>query len=72
MKKVILSIIFIALVIFVLIKLDKILYVKPASPNVYKELSSAYNVDIVFFGTSRIKCSFSPMYIFNKYGILST
>ena len=69
MKKVILSIIFIALVIFVVIKLDKILYVKPWTPNVYKELSSAYNVDIAFFGTSRIKCSFSPMYIFNKYGI---
>ena len=58
MKKVILSIIFIALVIFVLIKLDKILYVKPWTPNIYKELSSAYNVDIAFFGTSRIKCSY--------------
>lgn len=70
MNKVILSVIFIVLVIFVLIKLDKILYVKPGT-YVYKELSSAYNVDIVYFGTSRIKCSFSPMYIFNKYGIIT-
>lgn len=71
MKKIILSVIFIILLIIVLINLDQILKVKHYVPNAYKNLKAGYDTDVLFIGTSRVARGFSPIYIFNKYGIIT-
>lgn len=72
LKKILISLIFIILGSFVLIKLDTILHIKhPFNENYYKNIHLPYDVDVLFLGTSRVGVTFHPLYIFKKYGVVS-
>ena len=66
MKKIFFSILFLIMTILLYIYIDCIFMVKSQEQ---KKEYDAKNVDIIFIGTSRVAKSFSPMYIWNKYGI---
>ena len=72
MKRGIFSILFIAISIFIFNKIDRVITYKI---NDEHNNSSGYygekEIDILFLGTSRIYDSISPMYIWDKYGVVS-
>lgn len=69
MKKFLLSIIFIILIVSIFNKYDKIFSYKH-SANVYSYYNEK-NIDVLFIGNSRITYSISPMYIWDKYSVIS-
>lgn len=69
MKKIIISAIFIIMTVFIFINIDTIINRKVVDfRQIYYE---KLPIDVLFVGTSRVSRAFSPMYIWNKYGILS-
>lgn len=70
MKKIITTFVFICLLLLILINLDKILKIKTPETNLDQYLKQD-NIDLIFIGTSRIRNSISPMYIWNKYRVIS-
>ena len=69
MKKIIISVIFIIITVFIFINIDTIINREAADfRQIYYE---KLPIDVLFVGTSRVSRAFSPMYIWNKYGILS-
>ena len=69
MKKIIISAIFIIMTVFIFINIDTIINRKVVNfRQIYYE---KLPIDVLFVGTSRVSRAFSPMYIWNKYGILS-
>ena len=71
-KKIISALILLILILIVLIKTDKILYVKWLSNETYyKDITEPKNVDVLFLGTSRFGITFRPLYIFETYGVTS-
>ena len=68
-KNLILSIIFVFVVIFVYFQWEKTIQIKRNED--HGQFFHEKNVDIVFIGTSKTWIAFSPMYIWDKYGIVS-
>lgn len=69
MKKIIISVIFIIITVLIFINIDTIINRKIVDfRQIYYE---KLPIDVLFVGTSRVSRAFSPMYIWNKYGILS-
>ncbi len=69
MKKIFLSIMFIILIVIILNKYDNIVTHK-FNKYFYKYYDEK-KIDVLFIGSSKIVYSISPMYIWNKYGIVS-
>ena len=70
MKKAILTIIFIIISFFIISKYNEVITLKVRG-NVSKVMKNESNIDIFFIGNSAINWSFSPMYIWNKFGVVS-
>ena len=67
MKKVYI-VLFILITLLLYFKVDSIIKIKPPEN---KTLNKIENTDVVFIGTSRVANGISPMYIWNKYKVVS-
>lgn len=72
MKKIAIVLIFIIATLFLFFKYEEIIRQKTRL-NIAAEYNKNYynNIDVFFLGNSAVNWSISPMYIWNKYGILS-
>lgn len=70
MKKIILTVIFIIISFFIISKYNEIITPKIRG-NVSKVMKNENHIDIFFIGNSSINWSLSPMYIWNKFGVVS-
>ena len=70
MKKIILTVIFIIISFFIISTYNEIITPKIRG-NVSKVMKNENHIDIFFIGNSAINWSLSPMYIWNKFGVVS-
>lgn len=70
MKKIILTVIFIIISFFIISKYNEIIALKIRG-NVSKVMKNENHIDIFFIGNSSINWSLSPMYIWDKFGVVS-
>ncbi len=72
MKKIILTVIFIILGLSLLANIDKLLIKKPYAAHNYSFYNEPKNsIDMLFFSSSTQHYAISPMYLWDKYGIVS-
>ena len=71
MKKIIISLIFISVFIFLYNLFDRISILKINNENIYSYYYEKKPIDVLFVGTSRVYRHFSPMEIWAQYGIVS-
>lgn len=71
MKKFIFFILFICIFIILFNKYDRIITMKINNDNIYSYYLEDRQIDVLFIGTSRVYRTFSPMEIWDKYGIVS-
>lgn len=68
-KNIILSIVFTFVVIIIYFQWEKVIQIKRDED--HGQFFHEKNIDVVFIGTSKTWMAFSPMYIWDKYGIVS-
>ena len=70
MRRIVLSIIFITLTVLIAIFFDQIYKIKTPETNLEQYLKQD-NIDLFFIGTSRVRNGISPMYVWDKYRVIS-